>query len=206
MADYNNLYKLQPNDIKEELVDIFFHCKLINVKYLLLENIFCKNTEYLSNVIVRGDPKTKERENWFFHYFIPLNSFNENYLLIGFLDEIPENLILELKPNKIYSDLNIILDTLCSNINWPEEDLNHHTLLWKDQQLVGFYLDLVICGVVTFLLPHWCKPLYLKNSNIDWGDIIFSKALWYQNVYLKTNNLEDNLENKINFILNYDLN
>lgn len=98
-------------------------------------------------------------------------------------------------------DLNQIIDIWSNEIKWSEENLYNHTFKWKSQYMVSEYLDLVCGGYAPILPLYWGKPSYVKNFNYIWSE----KTLWYYNVYLKSKNLDNTLENKINFIINYDL-
>jgi hypothetical protein len=184
--------------VKDCFVEIFFNCFFLNSTFFLFKNINCKNSEYLSNFLIYSEKNFYE--NWFFHYFIPLNSFDNNYLLICYKKDLNIDLTKLLNPEIVYTDFNQIINIWCNDICWELEDLNNHSFNWRDQQIVSEYLDLVCGGVVDFLPVHWTKPYNLKNLE----NHLIEKILWYYNIYLHNNKLEDTIDNKIYFISNFN--
>lgn len=192
--------ELYPEVVKESVVEIFFNCKLAGIKYCLLRDINCKNTEYLSRVLIVDLENFKIREDWVFHYFIFSNTCDSNFLLIAYKNIIPEDLILTLQPKKIIRDLDSILYEWVEKINWLDQDINQQSFSWVDQQVVADYLDL-ISGGLTILLPvHWGRPSWVEEKEFD----TYSKLFLYTN-YLNSNKLEDSVMSKVSFIKNYKI-
>lgn len=201
MNFFSPLNKLDSNLIKHSFVEIFFNLKFLNSKFFLFKNINCINVEYLNTMLTFDEKNFEPSSDWIFHYFIPSNHSNKNYLIVGSKNYFNIDVLNTLKPEYIYNDKLEIINIICNDIDWSKENLNNHTFKWKDQQVVSYYLDL-ICGGFSVMLPfHWDKPDYIKELDPSW----FDNTLWYYNIYLKENNLIDNLENKIYFINNYNL-
>lgn len=202
MNNFDKKLNVNLPSIKEAFIEIFFNCKFLNLNYCILKNIECKNTEFLSNILIFDYKNNEYNENWFFHYFIPTDCFNKNYLLICYNNNINIEIINQIKPSKIFYNLDDILNILCNDINWNYENLNNHSFKWRDQQLISEYLDLVSEGFLYSIPLHWNVVLYKNKFNLNLSE----KTLWYYNIYLNKNNLKNTLENKIYFLKNYNLN
>lgn len=197
MESFNNINNLNSKLIKSNFIEICFNSVFYkkNVKFMLFENIECINTEYINSLLMINIKKPEINQNWLWHYYIPLSNKN-NFLFLCYLKNIDNYVLNELNSKNIYTDFDIIIELFSSKINWKEENVKYHSFLWIDQQLVACYLDSVSGGLGDFLPFHWTKPIFMNKNNHTWCDNI----LWYHNVYLKINKLEDNEINMIDFI------
>jgi len=190
--------KISNDDIFYGFVSVFFYCKFFNDSIVLLKNVDCKNSEKLNNLLIISN-NTEINKNWSFHYFIPSEVYNKNYLLLGYKNNI-DDIIKILNPKMQIIDIKNILKILKTDINWSDENISDHSFKWCNNQIVSEFLDLICYGNTNLLPIHWNKPHFLEKNYLESnGD------LWYYNVYLKSRNLEDNIENKIDFIINYKI-
>lgn len=199
--EFNSVNKLDSESIEFFFSEIFLNCKLLNSKIVLFKNIQCKNSEYLSYLLTVNLNEYEVNDNWLLHYFIPID-INSNYLLLVYKNEINIDLINQLNSEFIIHDIDNIIKIWSNEIKWTYELIKNHSFKWKSDEIVDHFLD-YICGGLVILLPiHWGKPHYIKELNFE----LYEKNKLYHNIYLKKNNLEDTIENKINFIKNNKIN
>lgn len=112
------------------------------------------------------DENYKFDENWFFHYFVPTEKYNKNWLFLGVKNNINEKK-KKIEYEEKIENYNLIRDVFINVLNNEYNNYNYHSCKWKNQQLLSSLIDELSGGNIYNMPLHWGGQ---ENNvlEIDW--------------------------------------
>jgi len=80
-----------------------------------------------------------------------------------------------------------------------ETDFNLQHCMWIEQEIFAEYLDSIDSCIISSLPLYWGKPQIYENFNEDTLNLL---KIYFN--YLNKNSLQNNFQNKLNFVLNFN--
>lgn len=174
-------------DIKISFKDTIMWSKLTGVKIVLLKNSCVYNIETVSTQLMLNT-------DWIYHYYIPSTVYNQNFLLLGYKNDLSMSYFIanELKPAEIIFNIEEITEIFCLEFYKATLKYKNHSFHWLDQEYFATLLDNCDFSFVGLWPAHWGCPV--ENSKlIEYN----SKKIYLE--FLEINQLEDNLKSMFIF-------